>query len=117
MKLVARIIVAIGALWFLAVFVGEAVNRNPGPFTWEGATVVAIGIVAIAAAILSWRRESLAAIVMLALSVAIGIHIAICAGRYHLLAWTAMGLPYLVAGLLLRGSLRLSRDDEDSDNS
>ena len=115
MKWIARVIATSGALGFLLVFIGEAVSCEPKPFSWEGATVFAIGLGAIGGAILVWRREHLAHFAMFALSVALGAHIAICAGRYHLLVWTAVGLPYLVAGLLLMASLRLRRSKlEDS---
>ena len=114
MRWSGRIIASLAASWFLAVFIGEAVSCDPGPFTWEGATVVAVGLVAIAGAILSWCRERPAVVVLLLASVLLGVHIATYAGRHHLLVWLALGLPYLVAGLLLLGSLRLSREDSEN---
>ena len=114
MRWSGRILASLAASWFLAVFVGEAVSCDPGPFTWEGATVVAVGIVAIAGAILAWCRERPAVVILLLTSVLLGVHIATYAGRHHLLVWMAMGLPYLVAGLLLLGSMRLSRPDSES---
>ena len=114
MRWSGRILASLAASWFLAVFVGEAVSCDPGPFTWEGATVVAVGIVAIAGAILAWCRERPAVVILLLTSVLLGVHIATYAGRHHLLVWMAMGLPYLVAGLLLLGSMRLSRPDSVS---
>ena len=114
MRWSGRILASLAASWFLAVFVGEAVSCDPGPFTWEGATVVAVGIVAIAGAILAWCRERPAVVILLLTSVLLGVHIATYAGRHHLLVWMAMGLPHLVAGLLLLGSMRLSRPDSVS---
>jgi hypothetical protein len=111
MRWSGRILASLAASWFLAVFIGEVVSCDPGPFTWEGATVVAVGLVAIAGALLSWIRERPGAIVLLAASALIGIHIATYAGRHHVLVWLALGFPYLVAGLLLLGSLRLSAPD------
>ena len=113
MRWSGRIIASLAASWFLAVFIGEAVSCDPGPFTWEGATVVAVGLVAIAGALLSWLRERPGAIVLLVVSALIGIHIATYAGRHHLLVWMALGLPHLVAGLLLLGSLRFAREDSE----
>lgn len=109
MRLSGRIIASIAASWFLAIFIGEALSCDPAPFTLEGATVVAVGLVGIAGAALSWFRAWPGAIVLLATSALIGAHIAAFAGRWHLLVWMVLGLPYLVAGLLLLGSLRMSR--------
>jgi len=41
---------------------------------------------------------------------ALGAHIANFAGRNHMLAWSMLGLPYLVAGILLLNSWRLSQE-------
>jgi len=109
-----RIIASVSASWWVAVFIGEAVSCDPGPFTWEGGTVVAVGLVAIAGAVLSWLRLRPAAIVFLATSVLFAVHIATYAGRHHVLVWLALGLPYLVAGLLLLGYLRLSESDSEN---
>jgi hypothetical protein len=108
---IGRILASLAASWWIAVFIGEAASCDPGPFTWEGATVVAVGLVAIVGAVLSWVRQRSASIMLLVTSVLFGIHIAIYAGSHHLLAWLAVGLPYFVAGLLLLGSLRLSRSE------
>ena len=113
MKWSGRIIASLGALWWLAILIGEAVSCDPGPFSWEGTTVAAVGLVAIVGAVLSWVRERPAAIVLLCTSVLFGIHIAICAGSNHLLAWLAVGLPYLIAGLLLLGYLHFAPRDSE----
>jgi hypothetical protein len=107
MRLSGRIIASIASSWFLAVFIGEAVSCNPGPFEWAGTTLVLVGLVAIAGTALSWCRVGPGAIALLLTSALIGVHIAVYAGRWHLLMWTVLGLPYLLAGLLLLGSLRI----------
>jgi len=117
MKWGGRIIASVAASWWVAVFIGEAVSCDPGPFAWEGATVVAVGLVAIVGAVLSWLRLRPAAIVLLVTSVLFAVHIATYAGRHHLLVWLAMGLPYLIAGLLLVGWLRLSRSTGETRDS
>jgi len=114
MKWAGRILASIAASWWIAVLGGEAVGCDPGPFTWEATTVVALGLVAIVGAALSWLRLHAAAIVLLVTSVLFGIHIAVFAGSNHLLAWLAVGFPYLIAASLLLGSLRLL--DSDSEN-
>jgi hypothetical protein len=109
MKLAGRVIASMGASSFLLVFIGDIAAGGPHPFAWEGASVVGVGVVAIAGAALSWWREAPAAVVLICASVLIGIQIAVYAGRYHVLVWSAMGLPYLVAGLLLLASERRAR--------
>jgi hypothetical protein len=46
---------------------------------------------------------------LVATSAGLGAHIGFCAGRYHLLVWSMLGLPYLVAGVLMLLAWRLSR--------
>jgi len=108
MKWTGRIIASIGASWFLLVFIGELTSGESQPFTWEGATVVAVGVVAIAGAVLSWWRERPAAAVLVLASFLIAVHIAVYAGSHHVLAWLGLGLPFLVAGGLLLASERRS---------
>ena len=75
----------------------------------EGGLLVMIGIVALAGCVLSWRRDRLAGILLVTTSLGLGIHIGIFAGRNHIMAWSILGLPYLVAGVLLLYAWRLSR--------
>jgi hypothetical protein len=109
MKWAGRIIASIGASWFLLVFIGELMSEESQPFTLEGATVVVVGVVAIAGAALSWWRERPATAVLVLASILIAAHIAVYAGRHHVLAWLSLGLPFLLAGGLLRGSERRLR--------
>jgi hypothetical protein len=66
-------------------------------------------MVALVGCILSWRRERVAGILLVVTAAALGAHIGIFAGQSHFLAWSMAGLPYLVAGVLLLSSWRLSR--------
>jgi hypothetical protein len=59
--------------------------------------------------ILSWRNERLAGIMLVAVSAALGAHIAVYAARNYALAWAMVGLPYLVSGVLFLNAWRLSR--------
>jgi len=72
--------------------------------------LVIIGVVALVGCILSWWRERAAGIVLIAVSAALGAHIGVFAARGHMLAWSMLGLPYLVAGILLLNSWRLSQE-------
>lgn len=111
MRWTARAIALVGAIYFMVMLIGSAITDGIGPITIEAATIAVLGLVAVAGCVASWCRERLAGILLIGTAVGLGIHIGICAGQYHLLAWSMMGLPYLVAGLLLLGSLRLSRQD------
>ena len=111
MRWTARAIASVGAMYFLVMLIGSAISEGVGPITIEGATMALLALLALAGCVASWCRERLAGMLLIGTAVGLGIHIGICAGRYHLLVWSVMGLPYLVAGLLLLGSLRLSRQE------
>jgi len=95
------------------MLIGEAVSEflSQGFITTsiEGNLLVIIGIIALAGCILSWWRDLLSGILLVATSAGLGAHIGICAGHSHIMAWSMLGLPYLVAGLLLFYAWRLSR--------
>jgi hypothetical protein len=114
MAWVARIVALITAI-FLAIMVigsaaGEIINDEPVPFDIEGVTLGIITVFALAGCIVSWWRERLAATLLVIVSIGLAIHIGISAGRNHVLAWTMMGLPYLIAGALFFGSWRISKN-------
>jgi len=119
MRLAGRIIAYSITGFGGAMLIGEAV----GEFTQKGWAVITeatptdpglllaiIGAFALVGCILSWWRERAAGILLVAVSAALGAHIANFAGRNHMLAWSMLGLPYLVAGILLLNSWRLSRE-------
>ncbi|MCD6358579.1 MAG: hypothetical protein J7L90_01295 [Dehalococcoidia bacterium] len=114
-RLAGRIIGIGITAFFLTFLIGETVSEIQGkstdPLTIEGVTVGLLGTVGLAGCILCWWRERLASILLILTAVGLGIHIGICAGRNHLMAWSMLGLPYLVAGLLLLNSWQLSKKD------
>ena len=75
----------------------------------QGSLIGVLGAMALAGCIVSWWRERLASILLVLTAVGFGIHIGLFAGHNHFLAWSMMGLPYLVAGMLFLNSWRLSR--------
>ena len=114
-RIIAYIITGFGG----AMLIGEAV----GEFTQKGWAVITeatptdpglllgiIGAVALAGCILSLWRGRAAGILLVVVAAALGAHIANFAGRNHMLAWSMLGLPYLVAGILLLNSWRLSQE-------
>ena len=108
-----RIIVIVITAFLLTFLIGETVSEIQGtstePLTGEGITLGLLVAIGLAGCILCWWREKLAGILLIITAVGLGIHIGICAGRNHLMAWSMLGLPYLAAGLLLLNSWRLSR--------
>ena len=113
MTLAAQIIGLLAAI-FLAIMVvgsaaGEIIDDEPASFDVEGVTLGIITVVALSGCILSWWRERLAGTLLFLVAIGLAVHIGISAGRNHVLAWAMLGLPYLIAGLLLLGSWRLSR--------
>jgi len=119
MRLAGRIIAYSITGFGGAMLIGEAV----GEFTQKGWAVITeatptdpglllgiIGAFALAGCILSLWRGRAAGILLVAVSAALGAHIAAFAGRNHMLAWSMLGLPYLIAGILLLNSWRLSQE-------
>jgi hypothetical protein len=115
MRWVARVIVLILTVFGATMLIGEAVSEflSQGSVTTslEGSTLVLIGLVALAGCVLSWWKDLLSGVLLVATSVGLGAHIGICAGHNHFLAWSILGLPYLVAGVLLLYAWRLSRQN------
>ena len=95
------------------MLIGEAISEflAQGFITTsvEGGLLVIIGLVALAGCVMSWWRDILASILLVATSAGLGVHIGIYAGRNHFLVWSILGLPYLVAGVLLINAWRLSK--------
>ena len=89
--------------------VGELISQGSITMSVKGGTLALIGVVALAGCILSWWRDLLSGILLVATSAGLGIHIGICAGRNHFLVWAILGLPYLLAGVLMLCAWRLSR--------
>ena len=113
MRWAARVIGLLAAGFLLTMLIGAAIAEvlaeGLEPITIEGILIGVLGVMALAGCIVSWWRERLAGILLVATAVGFGIHIGICAGRNHFLAWLMLGFPYLVAGGLLLTSWRLSR--------
>ena len=111
MRWAARAIALAGAMFFLTMLIGPDTTDGSEPITTEGVVLGVPGVIALAACVVSWWRERLAAILLIGAAVGLGIHIGVYAGHNHLLAWSMLGLPYLLAGLLLLSSWRLSNHD------
>ena len=112
MRWAARIIGLGAAGFLLIVLIGGALTEGLGQDLTEaiqGISLGVLGLTALAGSILSWWREHLAVILLVSVALGLGIHIGICVGHSHLLAWSMVGSPYLVAGILLLSSWRLSR--------
>lgn len=111
MRWVARVIALVAALFFVVMLVGSAVSEGLGPMPVASATMALLGALSLAACIASWWRDVTAGILLVLTSIGLGIHIGCFAGRNHVLAWLMIGLPYLVAGILILGSWRLSKQN------
>jgi len=108
----ARVIVLILTIFGAIMLIGSAVSEplSQGTTTsLAGNLLVVIGIAALAGCVLSWWRDLLAGILLLATSAGLGAHIGTFAGRNHLMVWAILGLPYLIAGVLLLYARWLSR--------
>ena len=113
MRWAARIICLIVTVFGATMLIGEAVTEfiSQGFVTTsiEGGLLVMIGLVALAGCVIIWWRDLPASILLVVTSAGLGVHIGIFAGRNHFMVWSILGLPYLVAGVLLINAWRLSR--------
>jgi len=115
MRWAARVIGLIITIFGATMLIGEAISEflAQGFVTTsvEGGLLVVIGLAALALAgcVMSWWRDIPASILLVATSAGLAVHIGIFAGRNHFLAWSMLGLPYLVAGVLLINAWRLSK--------
>jgi len=91
--------------------IASAASEGMGPMTVESGTLVLLGAVALAGCIASWWRDMTAGILLVLTSIGLGVHIGCFAGHNHVLAWSIIDLPYLVAGALVLSSWRLSRQN------
>lgn len=111
-RVIALIITIFGAIMLIGEAISEFLAQGFITTSLAGNLLAIIGLVALAGCILSWRRELLSGILLLATSAGLGAHIGFFAGRNHVLAWFMLGFPYLVAGALLLYAGRLSRHKE-----
>lgn len=105
----ARVIGTIAAVFFVGMLLVSAISEGVKPLTIESGTLALLGVVSLSGCIASWWRDMPAGILLVLTSVGLGVHIGYFAGRNHVLAWSIIGLPYLVAGILILNSWRLSR--------
>lgn len=112
MRWTARVIGLCVAGFFLTFLIGDAITsiliEGLPPVTREVMVEVipmgVLGGIALAGGIVSWRRERLASILLIAAAIGVGILIEVPA-QVRLM----FGLPYLIAGVLLLTSWWLSR--------
>ena len=113
LRLAARVIGLLAAGFLLIMLIGAAISKVLAE-GWgagieiEGITLGILALIALAGCIVSWWRERLASILLISTAIGLAIHIGICAGRNHFVAWSVVGLPYLIAGVLLLYSWRPS---------
>jgi len=105
----ARVIGTIAAVFFVGILIASAVSEGIEPLTIESGTLALLGMLSLSGCIASWWRDMPAGILLILTSAGLGVHIGYCAGHNHVLAWSIIGLPYLVAGILILNSWRLSR--------
>lgn len=116
MRWAARIIGLLAAGFCLLMLIGatvaEVLAEGWKPINADivvGILIGVLGAIGLAGCIMSWWRERLASILLVLTAIGFGVHIGLFAGRNHFLVWLMMGLPYLIASVLLFNSWQLSR--------
>ena len=117
--LAARVVgfsaVGIGIAFIIREVVGQFISEGgrmvPSRLVW----LVVILAMAIAGCILSWRRVRLAGILLIVSGIAVGVDIAVVAGRSQLVL-LVLGLPFIVTGLLFLKSWRLVKPQPRGDS-
>jgi hypothetical protein len=107
----ARAIGTIAAVFFVLMLIGSALSEGLGPVTTESVTLVLLVAVALAGCAVSWWRDMTAGVLLILTSIGFAVHIGCFAGHGHALAWSIIGLPYLVAGVLILSAWWLSRQN------
>jgi len=107
-RIICLVITVFGGIMLVGEATSEFLSQGFVSTSIEGALLVAIGIVALAGCVFSWRKDLLAGILLLITSAGLGIHIGVFAGHNHFMVWSMLGLPYLIAGLLLLCAWRWS---------
>ncbi len=100
MGFIGRAIGFTAALFMMVMLIGGAFAET-GPVKTAGILLAIIGAAALAGCILSFWRERLAIVLLLLVTIGLGIHIGVYAGRNHFVTWLVLGLPYLAAAALL----------------
>ena len=108
-RIICIIFMVFGATILIGGAVSEYLTEDTVTMSVEGSTLIIIGVFALVGCIVSWWRDLIAGILLVAISAGLGIHIAIYAGHNHFLAWLVLGLPYFIAGILLLSAWRLSK--------
>ena len=107
-RIICLIITVFGGTMLIGEAVTEFISQGLVMPPLAGGLLVIIGTIALAGCVLSWRRELPAGILLVITSAALGTHIGYFAGHNHVLAWSMLGLPYLISGVLLIYAWRLS---------
>ena len=111
-RVICLIITVFGGTMLIGTAISEFLSQGFVTTSIEGSLLVVIGLVALAGCVMSWFRDLPAVILLVATAAGLGMHIGICAGHSHIKAWSILGLPYLVASLLLFCAWRLSKHEQ-----
>ena len=94
------------------MLIGAVITEDADPITMENGTLVLLGVIAVAGGILSWWKDTISGILLFLTLVGLGIHISCYAGHSYFFAWTIIGLPYLVASILMISPWRLPKKSQ-----
>jgi phosphoglycerol transferase MdoB-like AlkP superfamily enzyme len=107
--------VGIATAFIISGVIGQFIMEGGGIPLPKLVWLLLILAMALAGCILSWRRVRLAGILLIVSGVAMGVDMAVTAGRNQLVLFM-LGLPFVITGLIFVKSWRLVRPQSKSRN-
>ena len=106
---IGRFIAFIAAAFLIIMLISEGALRNISSNNEAGLLLIVLGVIALAAYVLSFWKVGYAGILLIAVSLAFFIHSFYYLNNGQIALWLLTGMPQLVAGGLLLFGWRLKK--------
>jgi len=102
----------IAAAFLIVMLISEGALKNITTGDMAGILLIVLGVIALAAYVLSFWRAKYAGILLIAVSLAFFIHSFYYLNNGQIALWVLTGMPQLVAGSLLLVGWRIKKTDQ-----
>ncbi len=109
---IGRLIAFIAAAFLIVMLISEGALKNITTGDMAGILLIVLGVIALAAYVLSFWRAKYAGILLIAVSLAFFIHSFYYLNNGQIALWVLTGMPQLVAGSLLLVGWRIKKTDQ-----